>query len=395
MVDTTTNPFPGVLSPPRRPWRLRPLAKAALQQARTTAVLAAGTVGSGGAPCAVLLPSDGRRMSSLLRIYTVARALRAKGWNCVVVPTALDLPARRHVLAWMRPDVVVMQGSRHPLNRPGLYPGQRIIYDMDDADFHLDHLAGPVRDAMGQVRSVIAGSQYVADWCMAQGARADVVWTCTPISARPFTAHVQRGPVVTWAQSTPEDYVRERAFVLDVMTGLVARRPDVRLRLYGRRPTDSDAILAPFRAAGIITEWLPEMTYRRFVGSLDDVALGLSPVCPENAFSRGKSFGKILAYLDRGVPVIASDRVDHPRFFAPGMGVLSNDPSVWVCEAERLLGDAAARQAMAECAHDRFVDVFSPAAVANLIDPILRRAVAAGSRADAARGRAAGPIGAA
>jgi hypothetical protein len=77
------------------------------------------------------------------------------------------------------------------------------------------------------------------------------------------------------------------------------------------------------------------------------------------------------------------------------MGVLSNDPSVWVSEADRLLGDATARQLMAECAHDRFFDVFSPSAVAGQIDPILRRAVAANSQTNALQTGSAGLIGAA
>jgi hypothetical protein len=383
-MDATTGYFPGAIARPGPASALRAVLREALQGARLAGTLAR-SLHPAGAPRVVFLPSDGRRMSSLLRIYTLARALAAEGWACSVLPATLDLRSRRRALSWLKPDVVVMQGARHPLNRPSLYPGQRIIYDMDDADFHLEHLAAPVREAMGQVESVIAGSQYVADWCMAHGARADVVWTGTPVSRRPWRPQDRRGPVVAWAQSAPVDYVQERAFVAEVMTALVARHPGVRLRLYGRRPQDDDTILAPFRAAGIATEWLPQMRYARFLASLEDVSVGLSPVCPETPFSRGKSFGKILAYLDRGVPVIASDRVDHPRFFAPGTGILSNDPSVWVREADRLLGDPVARQTMAEDAHARFLDTFTPSVVARLVDPILRRALAP-ARADARSG---------
>ena len=77
------------------------------------------------------------------------------------------------------------------------------------------------------------------------------------------------------------------------------------------------------------------------------MAVGLSPIVPGSVFSRGKSFGKILGYLDAGVPVICSDEADHALFFRDGTGVVSNDPVRWRAEIARLLADPAARQDMA------------------------------------------------
>lgn len=91
--------------------------------------------------------------------YGIAQALRELGWRTLVLPWKLTLAQRRRFLAWSRPDVVVMQGVRHGLNRPALYPDWPILLDMDDADFHLPHLAEPVRDAMGHVVGVIARSR--------------------------------------------------------------------------------------------------------------------------------------------------------------------------------------------------------------------------------------------
>lgn len=48
-----------------------------------------------------------------------------------------------------------MQGARYPLNRPDLYPGVPIVYDMDDADFHLRHLVDPVVCAMPDAACVL------------------------------------------------------------------------------------------------------------------------------------------------------------------------------------------------------------------------------------------------
>lgn len=318
------------------------------------------------------LPSQGREMSSLLRIHTVAESLRGVGWDTIVIPATLDLGQRQRLIAGYAPDVIVMQGGRHPLNRPNLYPGQRIVYDMDDADFHLPHLAETVRAAMGEVALVLAGSRYVADWCRAQGAPVRVVWTGTPLSGRARRHHRRRPPIIAWAQSAPIDYAGERRFVLDVMKRVAAGLPGVRLRLFGRRPGDDPAMLEAFPSAGVSVEWLPMMSYNRYLRELDDVAIGLSPIFADNPFSRGKSFGKILAYLERGVPVIASDEADHRLFFTPETGILSNDPARWAVAIDRLLHDADVRQEMADAAYMELERRLSTAAAARRIDACLR-----------------------
>lgn len=61
----------------------------------------------------------------------------------------------------------------------------------------------------------------------------------------------------------------------------------------------------------------------------------------ENPFSRGKSFGKLLAYLIADVAIVASNNVDHPLFFQDGVnGVLApNDVDRWVEGTALLLQD--------------------------------------------------------
>jgi glycosyltransferase involved in cell wall biosynthesis len=237
---------------------------------------------------------------------------------------------------------------------------------------------------MGGVELVLAGSRYVADWCSAQRVPARVVWTGTPPSRGQSTAQAQRGPVVAWAQSAPVDYVEERAFVADVMARVSARRPDVRLRLFGRKPEDDMGILAPFETAGVAVEWLPMMPYPRFLRALETAAVGLSPICTGSPFSRGKSFGKVLAYLDRGVPVVASDEADHALFFTRDTGILSNDPTVWADEIVRLLADPGARQAMADAGARALRERLSVEAAARHVDRALRMLLGAERRGAAA-----------
>jgi len=363
---------------------LKACLRPAVHLAREAVVLSNLVAQTGQGPLVAFLPAYGRHGAALLRIYNVAEALRQRGWRVLVLPPTLTLAQRHRALARARPDAVVMQGARHDLNRPALYPGYRIVFDMDDADFHLPHLEARVRAAMDRVAFVIAGSAYVADWCRAAGATAHVVWTGTPVSRGMRPPQADRPPVVAWAQTRPETYVREAEFVLEVMQRLVRHRPEARLRLYGYEDQDR-AFLERFQAAGIATEWLKSCKYSDYLRSFDDVSLGLAPLCPETPFSRGKSFGKVLAYLDAQVPVLATDACEHGRFFAADAPALPNDPDLWADVAARLLGDAALRQEIAEADFQRFQARLSLEAAACRVDNLLRDLLA-GSEPFAAAG---------
>lgn len=333
--------------------------------------------GRGSAPVAVFLPARGvEDGSARLRIHDIARALRPLGWRTLVVPWKLPLDSRRRILAAVRADVLVMQGARHDLNRPGLYPGLPIVYDMDDADFHLAHLAGPVAAAMPQVAGVITGSDYVARWCREQGAQqVQVVWTGTPVSRRLRPPQQGRGDIVAWVQTRPQSYREEAELVRCAMRLVAARRPGVTLRLADRLPDDDPAFADSFRAPGLQVAWQPRTDYARYLAGLDDVAVGLAPLSPDTPFSRGKSFGKVLAYLDRQVPVVASTAGEHPRFFTPDTGRLADTPDAVAEAVLALLADPAARAAQADAAFAAFRARLSIGAAADRVAACLANAM--------------------
>ena len=327
---------------------------------------------TGRGPLAVFLPAYGKSGAALLRIYFLARALRAHGWRTSVLPPKLGLGQRQRLLNRLSPDAVVMQGARHPLNRPEFYPGAPVFYDLDDADFHLEHLEGPVRRAMPHVTAVIAGSAYIAEWCDTAGAaRSHVVWTGTPPSKRNWAAQEARPPTIAWSQTQPMTYVHEANLVRDVVARIGAAHP-VTLRLYDRRPGDDPGFAQSFEAPGVHVEWRETCQYRDYISSFDDVAIGLAPLCPAAPFSRGKSFGKVLAYLDARVPVIGSDACEHGAFFDETTGVITNDPARWADAALDLLKDAPARQTMADAAYTRFSETLTVSAAATRLNGILR-----------------------
>lgn len=314
-----------------------------------------------------VLPSTGREMSSLLRGYNVAEELAGRGWNTLVLPAQLEAVQRRRVLRRFRPDIALLLGSRHRDNSAALLQGIPFLYDLDDADFHDPRLVERIRIDVRAAAGVIAGSAYVEAWCRELNPRTKVIWTGSPEPSGDFPPQTARGPLVTWAQSAPFNYPAELGFVTDVLCALEA--PAFTFRLYGCKPEHADhPAVERIRAQGVRVELMPFMPYADFLASLDEVAVGLSPVIPDSPFSRGKSFGKILAYLSAGVAIIASDEVDHGRFFRPATGVISNDPAVWTRETAALLADPARREAMAQAAFSDFRDRLSTRAACTQVE---------------------------
>lgn len=313
-------------------------------------------------------------MSSLLRGYNIAAALRERGWNAAVLPKQLDLSQRKRVLRLFNPDVAVLMGSRLSDNNCALLQGVPYVYDIDDADFHDPAMTDRMVQDVSAARSVVAGSRYVADWCKQYNSDTQVVWTGSPRVEREFLSQMRRPKLVTWAQSAPFGYLDELNFVIEMLAGL--DRKDYVLRLYGTSPEDARSpALEPLRKQGVDVELLPFLPYDGFLKSLENVAVGLSPICTSAPFSRGKSFGKILAYLSSGVPIVTSDEVDHGRFFTAETGVVSNDMEVWRQAVSALLDDPLRRENMAHAALAAFNDRLTTHAATVHLEPVLEKAM--------------------
>jgi len=167
-------------------------------------------------------------------------------------------------------------------------------------------------------------------------------------------------------------YVDEADWVRGVMHDLARRRPGTVLRLFDRAPEDDPGFADSFKTDGLKVEWVPAQKYSDYLGQFDDVALGLAPLSPAAPFSRGKSFGKILSYLDRHVPIIATNMGEYPSFFTPETAVLSHNRATWCDEAHRLLDNPRARQQMSDAAFEAFQTHLTLPAIANRLDRLLR-----------------------
>lgn len=336
----------------------------------------------GGGKKMVVLPC-GLEGSSLLRAYNISKALRPLGWQTVTVPKHLSLSQRNRILKAVQPDLVLLQKTRHPLNRMEYLSDWPVVLDLDDADF-LDVAEKPyLEEARERALGVICGSRFIENWARAGAQReTKIVWTANVIGAGPWPDHATRKPIVTWAQSDPFAYKTCWDMVVQVCLDAAAQGARFTLRLYNWKGGDKHPDLERLRAVGVALELMPMMPYDAFMRSLRDVAIGLSPVAIEHAgdFNQGKSFGKILGYLDAKVPVICSDEVDHALFFTSEAGVVSNDLKEWSRSIVELLASPEKRTNMSEAAFALYESQMSLDVAARSVDDFLRDVMAKADR---------------
>lgn len=322
---------------------------------------------AGARPRVVFLTNDARTQSGLLRAKNIADGLARHGWAAIVVGNTLGLAHRNRILRRFKPDVVDLQKCRHPLNRVEHLRDWPLVLDIDDADFLDPAMSSLTEDVARQAR---AGSRFVRDWAAQFNRNVSVVWTGTPLSIAPRPDHRDRKPIITWAQADPLGYPDELQFCRDVMLEVVSRIGPVDLRLYRCVGQENHPVLKELASAGVRLQLLPLMSYDEFLTSLQEVAIGLSPRAGRD-FSLGKSFGKILGYIDARVPVICSDDADHGLFFTPETGIVSNDRAVWVDAICHLIADPDARNRMADAAHEAALSRLSTEAITAQVHRIL------------------------
>lgn len=266
------------------------------------------------------------------------------------MPDVLSMQQRQRILRLERPDVILLQQTRHQLNRPALYAPIPCVIDADDGD-HMDpRHVHRIAQWVGEAAAVVGGSRFVRDW-MAQHCPgpAQVIWTCSPKSSSPpKTPPAAREPIVAWAHDTPLHYPHEAALMQQVFIAVAARTRAI-FWLFGTKEEQARAWFAPIRAAGGACVAVERMPYEAYLDKVAEAAVGLQPVCLESDFCKGKSFGKVLAYLAGQVANVASNNVDHPLFFRHGENgyLAENTVEDWTNAIVRLLEDREHREQVA------------------------------------------------
>lgn len=332
-------------------------------------------------PRVMILPCASRDVgSSRLRAYNIGDYLAAHGWATALCQPSLTMSQRLRIARLFKPDVILIQMARHPDNVPQPFAPVPAVFDIDDADFQDKTQLPRILANMAGCRHVIAGSRYIADWCRQHNPAVDVVWTATPVRPGPVRSQLDRRKIVSWAAGDPVGYPDEADFVREVMALVAAERQDITFRLYGDDGSAGyQALVARYRADGISIETRPSLAYDSFLQSLEDVAVGLNPLVNMDGFSAGKSFGKVLAYLDANVPCINTPNVDHPLFFDNGRnGYLADvDARRWAELVIELIDSPEQRERLAHAARSDLVARLSVPAAGRRVEAALKSAIAA------------------
>ena len=330
-------------------------------------------------PVVWISPSGGGVGSAAdLRALAVGKTLGRFGWCCVTLHPRLGQQARRILLRLFKPDVVLLQQTRHPLNRPEIYFPVPSVLDVDDADIINPSETARIGDVAARCYGVVAGSRHLAGLFRAFNPAVRVIWTGTYIrsvsSARP---NAERGRILAWAPSDPFGYPVELA-LMQMLVERLSPSTKVEFRVYGVSPARHDDMhkLWNGRLNHVHLRLMPPMPYKEFVDSLAEVAVGLQPVCEDHEYSLGKSFGKALAYLAADVAVVASNNIDHPLFFEDGVNgrLLLNEPTVWAQACDQLLSRNQERQGLVLQARQDFLARLTTDKSAQLMSDLLHRA---------------------
>ena len=328
-------------------------------------------------PRIIVLPSA-QSGASRLRGWLIGKALIRLGWRVTIMPSQLTLAQRLRVIRMERPDVILMQQARHPLNRPEYCNGVPYVFDIDDADYVDPKLTEAVTRCVQEAAYVSAGSQVIADWCRQHNPSVQVVWTSTPIAAHHDSMpHAKRRPIISWAQSSPMGYQHEALFVRDVALGLASRRT-FELMFFGIKDRIAfEQYIQPVREAGVTVHAYEYLNYDTYLQKNAEAAVGLNPIDLDKPFHRGKSFGKVLAYLYGRTPTVASPLLEMPHFFTDGINgrLVENDCDAWISAIEQLLDHPVERQRLADAAYEHFRNYLSTEVVSRQYDAMLRRVI--------------------
>jgi hypothetical protein len=328
-------------------------------------------------PCVVVFPSNQPwDAASNLRAWLIGPELERLGWRVILVPEALSLSQRHRILRLEKPDVVLLQQTRHPLNQPHLYPSLPCVLDADDADYLDSRHHERIGRCAEAAAAVIGGSRFVAKCLGRHNEVSHMLWTCTPKPLHPpVTSPNDRSLIVAWAHASPLAYPHEAEFIQQIMVD-VCQRTRCTFWLFGTTEPQARTYFMPLREAGGTCVAIPPMSYETYLAKVAEAAVGLQPVSELNEFSQGKSFGKLLAYLAGQVAVVASDAVDHPLFFRPWENgvVLPNDAQAWSDSIVTLLENPVLRSRLALAGWRDFHGHLTSDVFARLLDPILHAA---------------------
>ena len=267
---------------------------------------------------------------SQLRAELPVKHWRQQGLNALFITSKLSNNQRKRLNRLLRPDIVLHQTFMNDCADPSHYPQAVNIVDFDDAHFLDDRLQETIIRKCKECEGAIGGSRYTEAWLKQYVSRTARIWTGTPCAFQETSASSSRSEkVVCWATTAPMLDIPEAEYVRDIIS-ICAAKSSFEFLVIG--DTDLGALeqfFSPLVGDSVRISHLPKLPYHKFISALERATVGLAPLYIDGeCFNSGKSFGKVLAYISAGVPVVATNAVDHELFFNNGVnGFIADDVS--------------------------------------------------------------------
>jgi glycosyltransferase involved in cell wall biosynthesis len=297
--------------------------------------------------------------SSRYRVYQLLPLLRARGIECEVSPAIDSATYARLYLqggagklsSWP----AIWQRRRTDLQRldefdavfvqkgvfPGLYSGferkiaarKPLVYDLDDATWlprqggslflRALHRERTVHDILRMATVVTAGNEFLANY--ARRFTRSVVVVPSTVEVAQYRQNAD-SVVVGWiGSSTTLSYLK--------LLSIVFKTLKVTPRVIASGDPNVLGFPVDFRP------WRPETES----SELSQFGIGIAPL-PNTPWEHGKCGVKLLQYMARGIPVIASPVGVHKQIVSHGVnGLLAETEADWISCLRQLLSDAALR----------------------------------------------------
>lgn len=269
------------------------------------------------------------------------------------------------------------------LERLAFVSGKPVVFDYDDAIFHMYDSMPLLRQKLGPLiagaSAISAGNDYLADYALRWNKNVHVVPTVVDTGLfTPLKASSGGPSVVGWIGSTSTwKYVRP---MLPVIEQLCADGRLNFLAVGGGREAEQDLFNGM-----TCREWSEE----REIADVQAMDIGIMPL-PDEPWARGKCGYKLIQYMACGLPVVASPvGVNASIVRNRESGFLVTTSEEWRNALQRLADDWHLRATFGAKGRERAVRDYSLESQAPRVVELFERVVAPGAaclqRATAAR----------
>jgi glycosyltransferase involved in cell wall biosynthesis len=303
------------------------------------------------------------------------KGLSKYNWNVILVPPQLELSQRKRLCRLLNPDVCLILKTRNYKNHPLHYKNIPTIFLIDDADFLDPSETQNVIDCTSQASLVIAANQFVADWCSAYNNNVVKIWVPhNPQRLPNSTENSLRPNRILWAAANPKGYQLEQRLIVDSLLALKEKRNDFQFWVTGCDDKAwTDEFIRPLLQADIEVKTHGFIkSYKEYMRILASCPIGLHPICLDNPYSKGKSFGKILSYMVANTCVVTNDVPDHNEVLSHGENaMIAENCSDYADSLSHLLDNPSLRQNYTDQAYRDFLDnLATPVATQRMFDAI-------------------------